>query len=287
LQLCGDLTIRGRDAWHDYGSAIRDQAFLLSALSEQGKRNEAYRLFLELRAQFSQSQVWLSTQEQGALLLGFADFLKGNVNSSENFTLEVRQGNGSWKKGVSSFGLARISLDANDSGTIQVRIPGQVQGHFAQVQRRGIAPLLVAGSQGGLQLSVEAYDPSGQALDLKGVSQGQEVSLRIKIENRSRAHLGNLACTLPIAGAFEIRNPRLMGEGSLLFSSARYLDIRDDKAVWHFDLQPGEKKTFAIGLTAAYTGLFHRPGVTVEDLYDPTYRAYQPGGSLRVAPSEN
>ena len=93
--------------------------------------------------------------------------------------------------------------------------------------------------------------------------------------------LSDLALTMRIPSGWEIFNDRLFdrAETSSVYS---YLDIRDDRAVWYFDLKKTASKVFTLRLTASYLGNFARPQVVCEAMYDNSIFAATASGRAKV-----
>ena len=60
------------------------------------------------------------------------------------------------------------------------------------------------------------------------------------------------------------------------------LDIRDDSAIWYFNLARGTSKTFKLKLRAAYEGSYILPSVTCELMYSPLISARTASGKAVV-----
>jgi len=80
---------------------------------------------------------------------------------------------------------------------------------------------------------------------------------------------------------WEISNARL-ADLDLPDPGYNYQDIRDDRIITYFNLEKGEKKTFAIQINAAYQGKFYLPGVFCEAMYDNNIGAMRKGQMVEV-----
>ena len=119
------------------------------------------------------------------------------------------------------------------------------------------------------------------------------------VRNTSRRQLDNLALTQLFPGGWEIRNDRLEDvdtSGDRTTDKTRqrfwwvpgewrdrqrreaeYVDIRDDRVLRYFSLNPDESIFFETRLNAAYLGRFYLPGAGVEAMYDAKVHARQRG----------
>ena len=68
-------------------------------------------------------------------------------------------------------------------------------------------------------------------------------------------------------------------------NAEEYLDIRDDRINWFFDLpRRGQSLDFAVKLNAVTQGEFSLPPTQVEAMYDRDFRARKAGGTVVVGP---
>ena len=137
-------------------------------------------------------------------------------------------------------------------------------------------------SSSGIGLSVRYRDADGRHLDPSALQQGTEFYADITVSNLNAAlDLSDLALTMRIPSGWEIFNDRLFdrAETSSVYS---YLDIRDDRAVWYFDLKKTASKVFTLRLTASYLGNFSRPQVVCEAMYDNSIFAATASGRAKV-----
>jgi uncharacterized protein YfaS (alpha-2-macroglobulin family) len=82
---------------------------------------------------------------------------------------------------------------------------------------------------------------------------------------------------------WEINNLRLdEAENRLSGDKPTYQDIRDDRVYTYFDLNPGQRKTFRVLLTATYGGTYYLPGVNCEAMYDKNIYARTKGRDVSV-----
>lgn len=134
----------------------------------------------------------------------------------------------------------------------------------------------------GLRLSVRYHDADGRSVDPSSIQQGTEFYADITVTNLNAGlDLSDMALTMRIPSGWEIFNDRLFA-GSEPSSAYSYFDIRDDRAVWYFDLKKSASKVFTLRLTASYTGDFARPQVVCEAMYDNSIFAATASGRSKV-----
>ncbi len=84
-------------------------------------------------------------------------------------------------------------------------------------------------------------------------------------------------------GGWEILNTRLYNsEGIFKSSPSEYMDIRDDRVYYYFDIKPGATLTYYVQLNAAYPGKYYWPGVYCEAMYDHTISGGVSGKQVEV-----
>lgn len=64
------------------------------------------------------------------------------------------------------------------------------------------------------------------------------------------------------------------------------MDIRDDRVMHYFDLNPNQDASFTVLLNASYQGKFYLPAVKVEAMYDNSIFANTAGRWVEVVPEK-
>jgi uncharacterized protein YfaS (alpha-2-macroglobulin family) len=173
---------------------------------------------------------------------------------------------------------------------------------FASAIARGVARVGAdAATASGLALDVNYFDAEGKPLDVTHLRSGADLVARVTVKNTERFAIENIALTHMIPSGWEIHNDRMdgivpMGERSqprvepwywnIVRSTrkAEYIDIRDDRILSFFALNPGESIDFIAHLNAAYVGRYYLPSVSVEAMYDASKHANAPGRWIEVLP---
>jgi uncharacterized protein YfaS (alpha-2-macroglobulin family) len=105
----------------------------------------------------------------------------------------------------------------------------------------------------------------------------------------TRRFLKNIALVQVIPAGWEIENTRLSGEdlpdwmGDWELNREDFLDIRDDRVMWFFNL-PGRNVgyDFVIKLNCITAGKFILPPTVTEAMYNDKYRARKKGYPVEV-----
>ena len=165
-----------------------------------------------------------------------------------------------------------ISLKNNGNNTLYVR-----------VLNSGILPVGEEKEEYKNISSVITYKAkNGTTLNLSSVTQGTEIVAQVIVRNTSNERVENVALTQIVPSGFEILNSRFTDFGNSTENKADFIDIRDDRTNFYFDLKAGETKTFTMYWNASYLGNYYLPGVQCEAMYDDNYLARNKGQWITI-----
>ena len=142
--------------------------------------------------------------------------------------------------------------------------------------------------QRGIALARNFYDTDGRPIEAGERRQGAGFWVVYTVENRFNMPLESLALTSVFPSGWEILNRRRTGQVApswlqkLQVTSGEYMDIRDDRVNWFFDLRGMGTARFAVEINPTFKGTFRLPPVSVEAMYSPEYFARIEGGSALV-----
>ena len=105
---------------------------------------------------------------------------------------------------------------------------------------------------------------------------------QVTIRNSSNERINNLALSQIIPSGFEFINLRHTDFGTSFQNKADYVDIRDDRSQFYFNLNPGESRTFSMMVNATYLGKYYLPGIHCEAMYDNRYMARTKGRWVEI-----
>ena len=282
-----------RELGNTYGSGLRDKALILDALVLFQRWGAADELALEVAHGVTRG--WHSTQTTSAALLALGKYVRAMQGDGPPAPLTgtIRlPGGESVPFRTESLGW-QVEIASGFGGQVEVRVDSAVAGErvFAALDWEGV-PLRgqVPDEEGRIKLSVEWLDEDGMTIAPDTLAQGTAFWCRIRVENGSRDHgLEEVALTQMLPAGWEIESPRLAAgprpawmKGWRL-NAEEYLDVRDDRADWFFDLPRGGKALdFALKLNAVTRGTFARPPTQVEAMYDRDFRGRKAGGTVVV-----
>jgi len=286
-----------------FGSRLRDAAIVLNSLVILNQLDAAKPLVDEISAQLA-SDLWHSTQSLSYSLMAMAKFVgNGKIN---DYRFERSIGGSTEKFQVNApIHTATLKGFPDAGGKIKLKNTSE-RNLFATILSRGIAK---AGedeaASAGLSLEAVYRNDEGQVVDVAQLVQGQDLVAEITVKNLTALKLDNLALTQMVAAGYEIHNERMEGaegagrrdpkqkkahggffvpDGSPAATRANleHLDVRDDRVLRYFSLQPGESVRYTTRLNAAYLGRFYQPGLLVEAMYDATKNARTKGKWVEV-----
>ncbi|MCL2261196.1 MAG: MG2 domain-containing protein [Fibromonadales bacterium] len=280
LEFNGPALSNYRESSGSYGSSLRDQALAALVLAKMNRFKEALDIY-QILAKDWNSRSWWSTQESAFALLAFSalreKFSGGDVEVQYNNKKVIVKANKPVKVDLTSLGSADLSVEAMN-GTI-----------FAELQTRGL-PIedYVKTENKGLVVERFIISSSGERMYPSQINQGESFWLLFGVRSLAPSHLENLALSSILPSSFEISNERLneysrpAWMNNYRIATPDYMDIRDDRVNWFFDISPGATKVFYVQVHPSFAGEFRWPGLVVEAMYSPDYYARIAGERVNV-----
>ena len=261
----------------DYGSAIRDNALMLSLLQENNLLpNEQNRLLHTLSAQ-AFGQRWLSTQESNAL------FLAGRALAASP---------GNWQAQTSLAGEAlsgdrarTLPLTADTLAALQVTNTGSAP-LWLRLDTSGYAQYAPAPSSNVLHIERQILGTDGKSKSLSALKSGELVLVWLEVK-ASQSVPDALVVDLLPAG-LELENQNLASSSASLQESAsevqnllnqmqqadiQHMEFRDDRFVAAVAVNEGQPVTLVYLARAVTPGSYQVPMSQVESMYVPQWRA--------------
>ena len=265
--------------YYYYGSPDRNRAMALETLILLGQKQKAFAMATKLAKNMS-SNKWMSTQTTAYGLYAMSKFAKSNGSSgvSVQYTNAGKPVVINTNKTVAQRDLTvkggnnAITLKNNKNNTL-----------FVRVLNSGILPV---GSEkpmsNNLSASVVFKDRKGKVISVTKIAQGTEFYAEVTLTNRKNEWVDNIALTQILPSGFEIVNTRYTDFGDATSNVADYIDIRDDRANYYFNLKASETRRFKILLNASYLGKYYLPGLQCEAMYDNDFLARTKGQWVEV-----
>ncbi|WP_372774854.1 alpha-2-macroglobulin [Mangrovibacterium sp.] len=275
-----------RELSHTFGSDLRDKAMIVETLVLVNRQAEAFPLVTKLSTALSSNE-WMSTQTAAYSLLAVSEFAGGAKLADHPLKAKVSFNQSAARSVSATTPVWRSDVDLKGNKSAQVNVENQTgKAMYARLVSDGIP---VTGDttsiQNNLFMEVRYTDMQGQKLDPAKLAQGSDFVAVISVQNPGqRGVYKEMALTTIFPSGWEIINARLNDVESRLKSDVfDYQDIRDDRVLTYFELNPNELKTFRILLNAAYEGKFYLPSVQCEAMYDNRINSRKPGKWVEVA----
>ena len=276
-----------RETGYSYGSSLRDMAFSAYLAIKMEDMNTAAKLVKDVVEKFDQ-RGWYSTQETAISLLAYGSFYKSNSLDASDVNFSIQYGDADPEKMTLKTSQTILALDEHWGQKVTIESDSKNL-LFLTLYTEGI-PLdnRIETSFAGINLSRQFYDEKGNPKQVKTVRQGQAFWVVYKVNSRESKTLEEVALTSIIPSGWEIVNLRLTGEqppqwiANMNLSEGEYMDIRDDRVNWFFDLNGRREQRFGVKINPTFKGEFWLPPVSVETMYSPEYYARIMGEEVQV-----
>ncbi len=283
-----------------YGSDLRDRAMILDAALVLGLTDTADRIF-DVIADHVSGNAWYSTQTLGYSLLSMGKYLaalKAGDNPVLSGTVTI---SGGGRKTFSTTEEAwTMEIPENPASrqetTVEIDSSAGASRVFALLEWEG-QPLkyLDDAVSENFALQIEWRDQNGNTVDPAVLKQGEEFWQTITVTRTGKEYLdlAEIALTQILPSGWEPVNLRLTGEtppswtGNRTSGREKYLDIRDDRISWFFDMPSSLRRmSFSAKYQAVTEGSFTLPPTQVHAMYRNDYRALIPGATVEVRARE-
>ena len=264
---------------HYFGSEERNRAMLLETYLIMNNQTKAFEM-AKLVAQDLSSDKYMSTQSTAYSLYAMSRFAV--QNGKKGIHVSYNKGNKTELiTGTKAVLEKAISLKTGENSlTITNKNKGNV---YVRLFNSGILPIGEEKVlQNNLVANVSFITKTGQPVNLDRLSQSSEFMAQVTIRNSSNERINNLALSQIIPSGFEFINLRHTDFGTSFQNKADYVDIRDDRSQFYFNLNPGESRTFSMMVNATYLGKYYLPGIHCEAMYDNRYMARTKGRWVEI-----
>jgi uncharacterized protein YfaS (alpha-2-macroglobulin family) len=257
---------------YDLDSQLRTRAMYLTALNEIDPTGpDAAASAAELLRLFRMNSYY-NTQEAGWVLPSLADYFSFNFEEA-NPVLELMHGESE-----------RIAVSSGDE-TLNTRVgEGEIAGlsvvnsgdgkGYVSWTRGGVPVKTPEAEDLGLSAVVKYYDSNGAELEENAeVERGQRLIGAVKINHLAR-NTRDIVAVLPLAGGFEIENPRFkdtIPDNESYFYNSRS-ELRDDRLIIFADYFE-DSFTWKFAVRAVTKGKFTLPPIAAEGMYSSGVRS--------------
>jgi alpha-2-macroglobulin len=280
-----------------FGSGLRDKAMILDALVILKKFDKADALTRDI-AKYISATTWYSTQTIGYSLVSMgkymAELTKNQKKSMIKGTIVYPDGT---KVPFSTDKTVSFAVKKGFGQNIEVLLANEstVKKAYLNLAWNGVPLKQVAVDESkNLTLTVKWYDDKGSIMDPTELKQGTTFWGHFHVKNVSAIpSVKEIALVQILPSGWEIENVRLLGESlppwaaSLVVNKEDYLDIRDDRVMWFFDLYEDHstlhnEMDFVIKLNTVTLGEFDLPPTLAEAMYNDNFKAVKAGNKVKV-----
>jgi uncharacterized protein YfaS (alpha-2-macroglobulin family) len=282
-----------------YGSGLRDKAMILDALVILEKFDIADELTRVIASSIA-TRNWYSTQTIGYSLLAIGKYMHLLMGDSNTQKIKgtIKYADGSSEKFESNKSLD-IDIFKGFGKPVNISIDDETTSEkiYVTLAWDGI-PLksIVTDENKNIKLEVNWYNEDGISIDPSTLKQGTTFWGKFTVTNIADIdRIDEVALVQVLPSGWEIVNTRLLNESlpswteSFVLDREDYLDIRDDRIMWFFDLLERyvngryvKKMDFVVKLNAVSVGEFDLPGTITEAMYNNLYRASKAGKKVKV-----
>lgn len=272
-----DFTSSENDRY-TYGSVFRNQAMALETMVIL-KDDKMLTVAESLATRLSSTQ-WLSTQETSYALLSISKMVEANGGKSMQLSYTI---NGKEVKIETPQALAIRDLEVDkETATIAIKNSKDNKVYVTLTQKGKLPVGEELASQKSLTVSTQFLDGGDNAMDVSTLRQGSSFTAKIVVTNTTANDIDNLALSQIFPSGWEIVNTSFTDLNTTTTGQADYIDIRDDRANFFFDLDAKKSVTFTVKLNASYLGTYYLPGSQAEAMYDDNYFARNKGRWIKV-----
>jgi uncharacterized protein YfaS (alpha-2-macroglobulin family) len=293
LSNAGTLTLEYNDFSYNYGSKYRDDAIILYCATVM-KKMETAELMAQAVALKLSSNDYLSTQSTGYMLLALGKYFEAIGISAEKGQVIagiIQLADGS-KIEFNRDGRYSTKVKDNFNKSIQFSLSesSNIDQAFVTLSWNGV-PLKDESKafQKNLKMDVTWYDESGNEINPQNLKQGATIYGKYSVKNTSPlSELSEIALVQIIPSGWAIENTRL--NNSVLpdwvkawnINKEDYLDIRDDRVMWFFDLKGNVALDFVVKINCVNAGEFWLPATLTEAMYNSDFKANTEGKKVHV-----
>jgi uncharacterized protein YfaS (alpha-2-macroglobulin family) len=254
---------------YTYGTPLRDRAVVLDALIALGDTDRALPVYNRIAEELSAAR-WYSTQDLGTCLAAALPYAM-LAGRGEVPLLGVSAAGGTWTRELRlDKPMARLDPPRPDLGDSLVAVENKGRSPvFARLIARGTPAMgdEKAVSR-GLSLELSYTGMNGESVDPDKLESGSDFIVQASIyKPRGEDYY------------YEERKP----EKKSTVDVYDYQDVKDDRVLTYFSMEPGDQKIFKIYVNKTYAGRFYLPATSVEAMYDNRWQGISPGRWLGEA----
>jgi len=275
-----------REMGGTYGSLLRDQALMVYLCLLMEDQQTAARLLKRVSAKIRPSG-WYSTQETAIALLAIGTYYKTVPFSGGAITFDLELDGKRESIKLSGY---QTTYELDNQWEKEIKIISRHQDPlFISLVTEGI-PIkdIIKTEHKGITIKRKFYNEQGYPVSVDHRKQGDDFWVVYTVSSIFNEDIEELALSSIFPSGWEIINPRVSTTApppwiqKMNISKADFMDIRDDRINWFFNLKRNQKVTFALKLNPTFNGRYHLPPVVCESMYSPDFYARIASGKVTV-----
>ncbi len=271
-----------------FGDHWRDKAMVLETAVMINRESLAASLAKELANELN-SDRWLSTHTTAYALIAMGRFYDQYDVAKGIQASYTWDGTSHQVETETPFASEEITGISHLTGNRKIQVANHGEGTlYVTVRVTGIPkPGEEQASARGLRMAISYQLADGSRIRPDQIKQGTDFVAQVTITNTTRNPVNELALIHMVPSGWQIHNPRLgsattAADDPALKTGFNYQDIRDDRVLTYFNLNPDESVTVYVMLNATYAGKFYLPAIHCEAMYDADVYAQSTGRWIEV-----
>ena len=273
-----------------YGSELRDRAMILEAYTKL-KKYDLGLIQYNIIADALSGESWYSTQTTAYSLLAIGKYLKATEKENKKIKGKIKLPGEKDININSDATLCEFEIDNNFGKTIEFKNKSDIP-LFIEMNWEGIPVKNEIKSENSkFYLELMWFDEAGNSIDVKNLKQGDTIWGVIKVSKERGEAINECALVQQLPSGWEIENTRLLGSSRPswmkdidgAFDREEFIDIRDDRMMWFFDISRYRSNyIFTVKINVVTVGEFFLPPTTVEAMYDNSWKSTVAGKDVKV-----
>ncbi|OLP60449.1 hypothetical protein BJF93_14390 [Xaviernesmea oryzae] len=263
----------------DYGSALRDDAAVLTLAAESRPVSKILPAMVAEVEKQASAKTLMSTQEQMWLLMAARAVEKGDSGIRLAVNGAAEEGSFAARKSGEEIAAQPVTIANKGTDPVTATVTTLAAPAF---------PLPAGGN--GFSISRAYYRMDGTEANIADVRQNERFVVVLTVD-QDNGWPARVILTDLLPGGFEIDNPSLVDSAKLAnfdwigAVEPAHTEFRNDRFVAAFDRTAGEAGSYSVAyvVRAVTPGTYEQPAASVEDMYRPQFSARTSGGRMTVS----
>jgi alpha-2-macroglobulin len=271
----GEYLNKGRLLWESepvmnfhYGNDARNMAIITEILSYFPDQQKTARQIYDRLIDLLHPSAYQSTQTMGYAVIAAHRMLKETTPAAKAASCSIDIAGNVTNKTLAGHAAEQIAVKKADwKKPISIRNTGKSRMYVTLWERFVDKELEKPAVNQQLELTA-TYSVRGKPLNGQEIRQGDDVDIKIRVQNKTAVPQEDLALAFAVPSGMELLNPAFYASMVLPGSGAyTHQEYRDDRVHTFFSLPAYGSVTYAFKAKAAWQGDFYFPAVKAEHMY--------------------